>query len=81
MTHRSPRRIVTVLLTVAAATVALAQPASAAPYAFAGPVFGLAAGPGDVLFAADAGAGIVRTPGRTRASSSSTCRASRTSLR
>ncbi len=63
MTHRSPRRIVTVLLTVAAATVALAQPASAAPYAFAGPVFGLAAGPGDVLFAADAGAGIVRLQG------------------
>ena len=60
MTHRSPRRFVTVLLTVAAATVALAQPASAAPYTFAGPVFGLAAGPGDVLFAADAGAGIVR---------------------
>ena len=68
MTHRSPRRIVTILLTVAAATVALAQPASAAPYAFAGPVFGLAAGPGDVLFAADAGAGVVRHPrGRGRA--------------
>ena len=63
MTHRSPRRFATVLLTVAAATVALAQPASAAPYAFAGPVFGLAAGPGDVLFAADAGAGIVRIQG------------------
>ena len=63
MTHRSPRRIVTILLTVVAATVALAQPASAAPYEFAGPVFGLAAGPGDVLFAADAGAGIVRIQG------------------
>ncbi len=63
MTHRSPRRFVTILLTVVAATVALAQPASAAPYAFAGPGFGLAAGPGDVLFAADAGAGIVRIQG------------------
>ena len=63
MTHRSLRRTVTVLLTAAAATVALAQPASAAPYVFAGPVFGLAAGPGDVLFAADAGAGVVRIQG------------------
>ena len=64
MTHRSPRRIVTILLTVAAATAAFAQPASAAaPYVFAGPVFGLAAGPGDVLFAADAGAGVVRLQG------------------
>jgi hypothetical protein len=64
MTHRSPVRIMVVLLTVAAATAALAQPAVAgAGYPFAGPVFGLAAGPGDVLFAADAGAGIVRLQG------------------
>ena len=64
MTRRSPARIMVVLLTVAAATAALAQPAVAgAGYPFAGPVFGLAAGPGDVLFAADAGAGIVRIQG------------------
>jgi hypothetical protein len=47
------------------ATASLA-PASAAPkaaYAFATPVFGLTAGPGDVLFAADSGAGIVRLQG------------------
>src|SRR6185295_7820175 len=64
MTRRSPVRIMVVLLTVAAATAALAQPAVAGTgYPFAGPVFGLAAGPGDVLFAADAGAGIVRILG------------------
>jgi hypothetical protein len=64
MTHRSPGRIVIIVLTVAAATAALASPAAAgASYPFAGPVFGLAAGPGDVLFAADAGAGIVRLQG------------------
>ena len=64
MTQRSPRRIVTILLTVAAVTVGFAPSASAAaPYEFAGPSFGLAAGPGDVLFAADAGAGIVRLQG------------------
>lgn len=64
MTRRSPARIMVILLTVAAATAALAQPAVAgAGYPFAGPVFGLAAGPGDVLFAADAGAGIVRLQG------------------
>lgn len=61
MTRRSPGRMVAILLTVAATTVGFAQPAAAgATYPFAGPVFGLAAGPGDVLFAADAGAGIVR---------------------
>jgi hypothetical protein len=61
MTHRSPGRIVTILLTVAAATAGFApSAAAAAPYEFAGPVFGLAAGPGDVLFAADSGAGVVR---------------------
>ena len=61
MMHRSSGRIVTILLTVAAATAGFAPSAAAAtPYAFAGPVFGLAAGPGDVLFAADGGAGIVR---------------------
>jgi hypothetical protein len=64
MTHRSPGRIAIIVLTVAAATTALASPAAAgAPYSFAGPVFGLAAGPGDVLFAADAGAGVVRLQG------------------
>jgi hypothetical protein len=64
MTHRSPGRIAIIVLTVAAATAALASPAAArAPYSFAGPVFGLAAGPGDVLFAADAGAGVVRLQG------------------
>jgi hypothetical protein len=64
MTHRSRGRIAIIVLTVAAATAALAQPAAAgAGYPFAGPVFGLAAGPGDVLFAADAGAGIVRLQG------------------
>ncbi len=61
MTHRSVGRIVTILLTVAAATAGFAPSATAgAAYEFAGPVFGLAAGPGDVLFAADSGAGIVR---------------------
>jgi hypothetical protein len=64
MTRRSPGRIVVILLTVAAAIAALGQPAVAgAGYPFAGPVFGLAAGSGDVLFAADAGAGIVRLQG------------------
>jgi hypothetical protein len=64
MKHRTPGRIVTVLLTVAAATAGFApSAAAAAPYEFAGPVFGLAAGPGDVLFAADAGAGVVRLQG------------------
>jgi hypothetical protein len=64
MTHRSPGRIAIIVLTVAAATAALASPAAAgASYPFAGPVFGLAAGPGDVLFAADAGAGVVRLQG------------------
>ena len=63
MTRPSPSRIAIIVLTVAAATAALASPAAAAPYAFAGPVFGLAAGPGDVLFAADAGAGVVRIQG------------------
>jgi hypothetical protein len=65
MKHRSPRRIVTILLTVAAATAGFAPSAAAgiAPYEFAGPVFGLAAGPGDVLFAADSGAGVVRLQG------------------
>src|ERR1700741_3642737 len=64
MTRRSPARIMVVLLTVAAATAARAQPAVAgAGYPFAGPVFGLAAGPGDELFAADAAAGIVRLQG------------------
>jgi hypothetical protein len=61
MTHRSPRRIVTILLTVAAMTIGFATEAVArGAYVFVGPSFGLAAGPGDVLFAADAGAGIVR---------------------
>ena len=63
MTHRSPGRMVSaVLLTFAAVLVALAPSASAAaaPYVFAGPVFGLAAGPGSILFAADSGAGVVR---------------------
>ena len=61
MKHRSAGRIVTVLVTVAAATAGFApSAAAAAPYVFAGPVFGLAAGPGDVLFAADSGAGVVR---------------------
>jgi hypothetical protein len=64
MKHRSPGRIVTVLLTVAAVTAGFApSAAAAAPYEFAGPVFGLAAGPGDVLFAADSGAGVVRLEG------------------
>ena len=64
MTHRSPGRIAIIVLTVAAATATLAPPAAAsAPYSFAGPVFGLAAGPGNVLFAADAGAGVVRLQG------------------
>jgi hypothetical protein len=64
MTLRSPRRIVIILFTVIAATAGLApSAAAAAPYVFAGPVFGLAAGPGDVLFAADAGAGVVRLQG------------------
>ena len=61
MMHRSSGRIVTIVLTVAAVTAGFAPSAAAAtPYAFAGPVFGLAAGPGDVLFAADGGAGVVR---------------------
>jgi hypothetical protein len=61
MAHRSTGRILTVVLTVAAVTAGFAPSAAAGtPYTFAGPVFGLAAGPGDVLFAADAGAGIVR---------------------
>ena len=61
MKHRSSGRIVTVLLLVAAVTAGFAPSATAgAAYEFAGPVFGLAAGPGDVLFAADAGAGVVR---------------------
>lgn len=61
MTHRSTSRMLTILVTVAAATAGFAPPAAAgATYPFAGPVFGLAAGPGDVLFAADSGAGIVR---------------------
>ncbi len=60
MMHRSSRAV-TIVLTVAAATALFAPAASAgAAYEFAGPVFGLAAGPGDVLFAADSGAGIVR---------------------
>ncbi len=66
MTHRSPGRIAIIALTVAAATAAFASPAAAgagAPYSFAGPVFGLAAGQGDVLFAADVGAGVVRLQG------------------
>jgi len=64
MTHRSPGRIVAVLLVTAAATMGFApSAAAAAPYTFAGPVFGLAAGPGDVLFAADSGAGVVRLQG------------------
>ena len=66
MTRPSPSRIAIIVLTVAAATAALASPAAAAPYEFAGPVFGLAAGPGDVLFAAEAGAGVVRLRGRRR---------------
>ena len=67
MTHRSPRRFVTVLLTVAAATVALAQPASAAPYTFAGPVFGLAARPGGSSFGSHRRRrGDRSTPGRRR---------------
>ncbi|MGH2596010.1 MAG: ScyD/ScyE family protein [Actinomycetota bacterium] len=66
MKHRTAARIVTILLTVAATTAAFAPPAVAgATYDFAGPVFGLAAGPGDVLFAADAGAGVVRLQGGT----------------
>jgi hypothetical protein len=61
MKHRSRGRIVAVLFTAVAATIGFAPPAvAAAPYVFAGPVFGLAAGPGDVLFAADSGAGVVR---------------------
>ncbi len=61
MKHRSSGRMLTVLLLVAAVTAGFAPSATAgAAYEFAGPVFGLAAGPGDVLFAADSGAGIVR---------------------
>lgn len=57
-------RLAAILLTVAATTAGLAPSASAgAAYGFAGPVFGLAAGPGDVLYAADAGAGVVRFEG------------------
>ena len=63
MKLRSPGRVMSaVLLTFAVAITGFAPAASAAaaPYAFAGPVFGLAAGPGSVLYAADSGAGIVR---------------------
>ncbi|MEO8424968.1 MAG: ScyD/ScyE family protein [Actinomycetota bacterium] len=64
MKHRSVGRVATILLTVAGMTAGIApSAAAAAPYEFAGPVFGLAAGPGDVLFAADAGAGVVRLQG------------------
>ena len=64
MKHRSPGRLVSaVVLTFVAAMTAVAPSAaaaSAAPYEFASPVFGLAAGPGNVLFAAESGAGVVR---------------------
>jgi hypothetical protein len=65
MTYRSPVRIMAVLFTVAAAVTGFAPFASAtsAPYQFTTPVFGLAAGSGSVLFAADSGAGIVRLQG------------------
>ena len=80
MTHRSPRRFVTVLLTVAAATVALAQPASAAPYTFAGPVFGLAAD--REMFSSPPTPARGSFDSRTaRGSSWSTCQASPTPLR
>jgi hypothetical protein len=60
MRHRSIRFIV-VAATAAATLLGLVPSASArADYAFTTPVFGLTAGRHDVLFAADAGAGIVR---------------------
>src|SRR5205809_1011097 len=57
MTYRSPVRIMAVLFTVAAAVTGFAPSATAtsAPYQFTTPVFGLAAGSGNVLIA-DAGA-------------------------
>lgn len=61
MRHRSRVRFVCILSAVAALAVVLAPSATArAAYEFAGPVFGLAAGPGNILFAADAGGGVVR---------------------
>jgi hypothetical protein len=64
MMHRSAGRVAAILLTVAATVAGLAPSAAAGvPYEFAGPVFGMAAGPGDVLFVADAGAGVVRLQG------------------
>jgi hypothetical protein len=67
MKHRSSGRIglVSLLAFVAAMTgfAPSAAAAAAAPYEFASPVFGLAAGPGNVLFAAESGAGVVRLEG------------------
>jgi hypothetical protein len=64
MKHRSPGRIASaVLFMLVAAMTGFAPSAAAAhaaPYEFASPVFGLAAGPGNVLFAAESGAGVVR---------------------
>jgi hypothetical protein len=61
MRRRSAGRIAAIALTGAAMVLGLVPSASAgAAYEFAGPVFGIAAGPGNIIFAADAGAGVVR---------------------
>jgi hypothetical protein len=64
MMHRTAGRVAAILLTVAAVTAGLAPSAAAGvAYEFKGPVFGIAAGAGDVIFAADYGAGVVRFEG------------------
>jgi hypothetical protein len=62
--RRSARGAVVVVMAFGTAVAGFGAPtASAQPYEFASPVFGLAAGSGITLFAADAGAGIVRLAG------------------
>jgi hypothetical protein len=61
MKRRSAGRIAAIALTSAAMVLGLVPSASAgAAYEFVGPSFGIAAGPGNVIFAADAGVGVVR---------------------
>jgi hypothetical protein len=63
MSRRTGRLAVCALLACATVLGYAVPPAVAVPYEFVGPVFGLAAGTGDVLFAADSGAGIARLQG------------------